>query len=246
MGAPFCGFFPLILLDGDFDLPQYRLAALADRRTQFGEGVRGIEVENIQKILVRKIVFRLQAAAGHERVCDADSGGTSELRPDVELIILLQKTAVNDVEDVLPVIVPVFPRELGSDLFKLSRKVGAGHAKPLLQHRRYRVLVFLLVLPQLGPGFLPAAGVGHIEHIAQKGLAAAVVDDGNASGPPPHIPAHPLIPEIIFRAGGGVGPLGVDQELFRVRIFIELLSRANLRVPKKFDGQVQVLFLRDS
>ncbi len=193
-----------------------------------------------------KVVFRLQAAAGHEGVFDADGGGVSELRPDVELIILLQKTAVNDVEDVLPVIVPVFPRELGSDLFKLSRKVGAGHAKPLLQHRRYRVLVFLLVLPQLGPGFLPAAGVGHIEHIAQKGLAAAVVDDGNASGPPPHIPAHPLIPEIIFRAGGGVGPLGVDQELFRVRIFIELLSRANLRVPKKFDGQVQVLFLRDS
>ena len=193
-----------------------------------------------------KVVFRLHAAAGHKSVGDADGGGVSELRPDVELIILLQKTAVNDVEDVLPVIVPVFPRELGSDLFKLSRKVGAGHAKPLLQHRRYRVLVFLLVLPQLGPGFLPAAGVGHIEHIAQKGLAAAVVDDGNASGTPPHIPAHPLIPEIIFRAGGGVGPLGVDQELFRVRIFIELLSRANLRVPKKFDGQVQVLFLRDS
>ena len=172
-----------------------------------------------------KVVFRLQAAAGHEGVCDADGGGVSELRSDVELIILLQKAAVNDAEDVLLVIVPIFRRKLGGDLLKLFREVAAGHVKPLLQRRRYRVLIFLPVLPQLGPGFLSAAGVSHIEHIAQKGPAAAVVDDGDARGSPTHIPAHPLIPEIIFRAGGGVGPLGVNQELLGVRIFIETARR---------------------
>ncbi len=185
-----------------------------------------------------KVVFRLQAAAGHEGVCDADGGGVSELRSDVELIILLQKTAVNDVEDVLPVFVPVFRRKLGGDLLKLFGQFTAGNVKPLCQRRRYRVLIFLLVLPQLGPGVLPAAGVGHIEHIAQKGPAAAVVDDGDARGPPTHIPAHPLIPEIIFRAGGGVGPLGVNQELLGVRIFLKLLSRGNVRLSKKFDGGI--------
>ncbi|NBI10615.1 hypothetical protein D1641_11415 [Colidextribacter sp. OB.20] len=229
-GVPFCGFFPLIFFDGDFDLPQHRLAPQADRRTQLRDGVLGVEVKNAQEILMFKVVFRLQAAAGHEGICDADGGGVSELRSDVELIILLQKAAVNDAEDVLLVIVPIFRRKLGGDLLKLFHEVAAGHVKPLLQRRRYRVLIFLPVLPQLGPGFLSAAGVSHIEHIAQKGPAAAVVDDGDTRGSPPHIPAHPLVPEIIFRAGGSVGPLGVNQELFGVRIFLKMLSRGNVRL----------------
>ena len=180
-----------------------------------------------------KVVFRLQAAAGHEGVCDADGGGVSELRSDVELIILLQKAAVNDAEDVLLVIVPIFRRKLGGDPLKLFHEVVAGHVKPLLQRRRYRVLIFLPVLPQLGPGFLSAAGVSHIEHIAQKGPAAAVVDDGDARGPPTHIPAHPLIPEIIFRAGGGVGPLGVNQELLGVRIFYRTAVKGEFKSSEK-------------
>ena len=168
-----------------------------------------------------KIVFRLQATAGHEGVCDADGGGVSELRPDVELIILLQKTAVNDVEDVLPVLVPVFRRKLGGDLLKLFGQVAAGNVKPLCQRRRYRVPMFLPIPPQLGPGVLFAASVGHIEHIPQERPVPAVVDDGDACGPPAHIPAHPLVPEVVLCAGGGVGPLGIDQELFGEGVFIE-------------------------
>ena len=76
--------------------------------------------------------------------------------------------------------------KLDGDLLKLFHEVAAGHVKPLLQRRRYCVLIFLPVLPQLGPGFLSAAGVSHIEHIAQKGPAAAVVDDGDARGSPHH------------------------------------------------------------
>lgn len=178
-----------------------------------------------------KVVFRLHPTAGHEGIGDADGGGVSELRPDVELIILLQKTAVNDTKDVLLVVVPIFACKLGGDLFKLFSQVAAGHVKPLFQRRRYGVLVFLPILPQPGPGILSAAGVGHIEHIPQKRPVSAVVYDGDARGPPAHIPAHPLIPEIIFRAGGGVGPLGVDQELFGVRIFIETPCRGEKGCP---------------
>ena len=82
-----------------------------------------------------KVAFRLQATAGHEGIGDADSGGVSELRPDVEFIILLQKGAVNDAEDVLLVIVPVFACKLGGNLFKLFRKVAAGHIIALFQCR---------------------------------------------------------------------------------------------------------------
>ena len=65
-----------------------------------------------------KIVFRLQAAAGHEGICDTDRGGVSELRPDIELIILLQEGAVNDVEEFVLVVGPVFRRKLNGDFLK--------------------------------------------------------------------------------------------------------------------------------
>ena len=170
---------------------------------------------------------RLQTAAGHKRVGDADGGGVAERRPDVELIIFLQKTPVNDVADVPLMLVPVFPGKLGSDGFKLfSQSVSAGNAEAIFQRRRHNVAVFLLIAPEVGRrGVLAAARVGHVEHIAQNRPAAAVVDEGDAGGSASHIPAHSLIPEIIFRAGGGVGPLGVDQELFAERIFIDPARR---------------------
>lgn len=83
LGAPFREFFSLIPFDGDFDLPQHRFAPLADRSTQLCDGIRGIEVENTQKILMLKVIFRLQPATGHEGKGDADGGGVSELLSDV-------------------------------------------------------------------------------------------------------------------------------------------------------------------
>ncbi|MVB13068.1 hypothetical protein CAFE_38230 [Caprobacter fermentans] len=47
-----------------------------------------------------EIGFRLQSAAGHQRVSDTDGGGASEGYSDVEIIIFLQKGTVNDVENV--------------------------------------------------------------------------------------------------------------------------------------------------
>lgn len=231
VGAPFCGFFPLIPFYGHFDLPQYRLAALAHRRTQLGEGVRGVEVEYVQKVLMGKIVLRFQPTPGHEDVSHADGGGTSELRSDAELIILPQETAVNDVEDVLLMLVPIFRRKLGRDLFQLLRQtaVSGRRVKSLLQRRRHRPGVFLPIFPQPGTGLRLAARVIHIEHIPQKRLAAAVVDDGDTHSAPPHIPAHLVLPGVVLGAGGGVGPLGMDQELLRERIFLKMLSRGNVR-----------------
>ena len=38
-----------------------------------------------------KVIARLQSAAGHEGVGDADGSGVSELHSDIEIIILLKK-----------------------------------------------------------------------------------------------------------------------------------------------------------
>ncbi len=81
-----------------------------------------------------KVIFRLQAAAGHEGKGDADGGGVSELLSDVKRIILLQKTSVNDVEQIVLMVVPVVRRKLTGDFFKLVGKaVLAGNAVPFRQ-----------------------------------------------------------------------------------------------------------------
>ncbi|WP_233452782.1 hypothetical protein [Caproicibacter fermentans] len=87
--APFRDVFALIIFNGDFDLPQHPFACLTDRRAEGGDGIRRVEIKDAQKVLMLKVFVGFQPAAGQNRVSDADRGGISELRSDVELIIFL-------------------------------------------------------------------------------------------------------------------------------------------------------------
>ena len=89
MLAPFRELFALIISDGNANLPQHLLIDLADRRSQRTDGSRGVEVENRHKVLMGKIAFRLQSAAGHQGVGNADSSGCLKLCFDVKFIIFL-------------------------------------------------------------------------------------------------------------------------------------------------------------
>ena len=89
MGSPFFDGLALGISDGNANLPQYLLIDLADRRSQRADGGRGVEIENRHKVLMGKIVFRLQSAAGHQGVGNADGGGGLKLYFDVKLIIFL-------------------------------------------------------------------------------------------------------------------------------------------------------------
>lgn len=183
-----------------------------------------------------EVVIRFQAAAGHEHISDADSGCTAKCRASVKLIIPLQEGTVNDVENVFPVVVPVFVCQLRGNLLQLAREAALpGNIESLLQSRRYCVPVFFPVLPKVRiQAIVHAACVGDIEHIAQNRPAPAVVNEGDTSGAAPDVPAHSLVPEVVFRAGGSVRPLGVNHQLFREGIFLKLLSRGNVRLNLKF------------
>ncbi len=173
-----------------------------------------------------KILVRLQPTAGHENVSNTDSGGIFELHSDVECIIFFQKTSVNDVDDVLLMVGPVFLCKLAGDFFKLFREIiPIRDTVPLCQRRRYDFPMFLPIGPKPWPGVFLASGVGHIEHIPQDRPVAAGINKGNPLGPTSYIPAHLVIPKIVFRAGGGVGPLSVDHKLVREGIFIDLTCR---------------------
>ena len=87
--APFREFLALVILDGDFNLPQHLSVDPAHRRTQLGGGFRGVEVEDIQEILVFKVALRVKTASGHEQIGDADGGGAAKRDAYVEIIIAI-------------------------------------------------------------------------------------------------------------------------------------------------------------
>ena len=170
-----------------------------------------------------EIDFRLQSAAGHQRVSDADGGSTSEGYSDVEIIIFLQKGTVNDVEKVALVLCPVFIGKPGGYLFQLVGKaVLCGNIIGFFQRLRHRGFMFRAVLPEIKlTGVFTPAGIGNIKHITQFRSVAAVIQESNSLGTTPNITAHCIVPEVIFRTGGSIGPLGENHHLLRERILIK-------------------------
>ena len=193
--APFRELLTLIMLDGDTDLPQHLLVDLADRRSQRPNRGRGIEIENRHEVLMLEILVCIQPTAGHQGVGDADGGGGLKLDFDVEIIVLLQERTVNDVAKVLLMLVPILTRQFSSHINELLGKIVTGNAVVAFKHGRHRPNVLFLQLPQPGgTGVFAGAGVGNIEHIAQAGLVAGIVHQGNTLGATAHIPAHFFIP----------------------------------------------------
>lgn len=213
----------LIVFYRDFDLPQDLFADLAHRCAEGVCRVRGVEVEDAEEVLMLKEGFRLHAAAGHKGVGDADRCGFFEGCFFVVVIILLQIGIRNDAENIPPVIVPIFFGKERRNPLKLIRKaIGCRDAVILFQHIGNSVPVLRAQLPQIdAAAVLAPARVGNVKNIPEPRLIAAGVDEGDALAPAPDIPAHAVIPEIIFGAGGGVRTLHIDHKLFVIGVLIE-------------------------
>ena len=175
-----------------------------------------------------EIAFRLQPTAGHQRVSNADRCGTSESHSDVELIILLQKTIVNDAENVTLVLRPILIRKLGRNFFKLVGKtIFTGNLISITKHSRNCFLMLRAVLPEIKlAGVFTPAGIGNIKHISKPGKVPAVINERDPLGAAPHISPHGVVPKVIFRTGRCIGPLGENHHLLRERIFIEPRRRS--------------------
>lgn len=129
-----------------FNGAQNFLAHFADRRSQNGDGFRGIPVENGQKILVDKTFVGMASAAGQQGVFGADSSSFPEGNPDVEFIVSFQIASVNDAEDLPAVIQPLVHDQLlngGMHLF-FQR---AGDVVTVFQRAAGGIFVLLCKLP---------------------------------------------------------------------------------------------------
>ena len=209
MFAPFLVGFTLCISDGNADLPQHLLVDLTDRCSQRPDGGRGVEIKDCHEIFVGEVAFRLQSAAGHQSVSDTDGGGCLELHSDVILIIFLQKGTVNDIEEVLLMLRPIFLGQFSSYLRELSGKIITGNIIGALKHGLHRIQMALFQLPQPGSaGMFTGSGVGNVKNIAQAGPVPGIVHQSNSLGAAPYIPAHLFIPQIVLCTGGGIRSLG--------------------------------------
>ena len=195
MFAPFLVGFALCISDSNADLPQHLLVDLADRCSQRSDGCRSIEIKDRHEIFVVEVAFRFQSTAGHQSVSDTDGGCCLELYSDVKLIIFLQKGTVNDIEEVLLMLRPVFLGQFSGYLRELSGEVITRNIIGALQHGRHRIPVLFLQLPQPGgAGMFAGPGVRDVEHIAQTGFITGIVHQGDTLGATAHIAAHFFIP----------------------------------------------------
>ena len=232
MFAPFLVGFALCISDGNADLPQHLLVDLADRCSQRPDGGRGVEIKDCHEIFVVEVAFRLQSTAGHQSVSDTDGGCCLELYSDVKLIIFLQKGTVNDMEEVLLMLRPVFLSQFSGYLSELSGKVITGNIIGALQHDLHRIQMALLQLPQPGSaGMFTGSGVGNVKDITQARSVPGIVHQSNPFGTAPYISAHLFIPQIVLRTGGGVRSLGIDHQLLMERVLVKSGCRSKEPCP---------------
>ena len=204
------------------DLQQHLATALTDGGAQGGHGGRRVELINVSESLGSKAVFGGVPAPGQEGEGGAGGDGPLEGKPSVEFIVLLQHGICKDAADLLLVAGPVGIGQHSGHIRKLLGQVCRVSAVAALQHSRHRNPVPVLQRPQPGVARIgPGTGVGQIKHIPQAQLVARIVQQGDALGAAPDIAVHAVVPDIVGCAGGGVGALGIDHELVRVRVLVQ-------------------------
>jgi hypothetical protein len=126
------------------------------------------------------------------------------------------------VEDVILMLMPIFICYLRGDLLQLASKaLFAGNRILLFQSRRNRILMLREVLPkERAAGIFPAARVGNIKDVPNPRLVARGINERDSLGAAPDITAHFIVPDLIIGAGHRVRTLGINHELFVVRILI--------------------------
>ena len=220
--APFRQLFAFVFFDGDFDTEQDFFANLADGAAQSIYRLGRIEVKDRHELLRVKVGILYQPAPGQQGVGGADGGCVEKCHAFVIVMIPLQIRSVNDAEDVLLVGKEIFCDFDGGNLLQLfCDSAIIGNGKLFLQSGRNCLLMLRAVFPEIGAaGAFRGAGIRYIEHIFQLRSVPGVVDQGDAFRAPSNIAPHPLVPQFVIRAGGSVGPLGVDHELLMVRVLV--------------------------
>ena len=124
-------------------------------------------------------------------------------------------------------IVPVIHRKPERGIFNLVCQPAVT-----FQNLRNRILVPFFHSPEPDiTGIFPCSGVRNIENIADFLVTTCIVKQCNSGRTALNVPSNALVPCFKIRAGGRVGTLSVDHELFMVWIFVQPCRRCQKRLP---------------
>ena len=218
--------------DGAFDIPQHIPAAIADRRTQCIDSIRGRKIVNCLKIVPVKITLWFKTAPFQNGVHDADCSGTLELEFQSGFIIIHKERPVNDGENVCAVVVPVGFCQLSGNVCNLLTKPFMVNAVFSCQHFRYRLEQVIVELPHLRvTGIAPNPGIAYIKDIMQPRDTAGLVEQGDTLRPSAHIAVHPIVPDVKTRAGSRIRTLGIDHQLVGKAVLVQPGCRSQVVRP---------------
>lgn len=138
-------------------------------------------------------------------------------------MIPLQIRSVNDAKDVLLVGKIVFRDLNAGNLVELFHEIFIkGNPKLLFQGSGNHLLMLWAVFPKIwAAGTLPLPGVCYVKHIFELGSVPGIVYECDSFCTSADVAAHAVVPKIVFCAGGGFGPLGIDHKLLMVGVFVE-------------------------
>ena len=225
---------PLIAPDGAAYLVDKVFGNGAGGITQVVEDSRGRKLYDPGKVLVLQIVHGVQTAAGEDGVLDAGGQEISETHFQIEIIQILQQTALRVVGEVLQML----PVDFIGGAFSLLHEHPANvpflrGAVLTLQRPGNGGVVILPKLPQVGcPRPSERAGVCHVKDEFQMWLTTVLVDQSNARGPRFYPAPHGIVPQLHGGASSSVRALGVDQDLVIETIFVD--TGGNGQVPFPF------------
>ena len=163
-----------------------------------------------------------QPAPGQQNISRADGSGVEECHAFVIVMILFQIRSVNDAEKVLLMGEEIFGNFYRRNLFQLVGEVTSiPDAVLLLQSMGNSLLILRAEFPEVGAArALCAAGICDIKHIPEPGSIPRVVNKGDSLCALPNVASHAFVPQVVFGAGGGIWPLGVDHKLLMVGVFV--------------------------
>ena len=213
-------------LDGALDISQNIAAAIADRRAERVHGSRCRKIVDRLEILLIKRIYGFKSASFQQHIGDAHDCRGFELHLSCGLIIAHKIGAVKDADNIVVVVFPVEIDQFPGSVCKLLLENFVLDAILGSKHFGYGLLQLVVEPPQVrATGIYSSTRVRHIENIAQARVSSGLVQQGNALGTLAYIAVHATDPNVIFGAGGGIGPLGVDHELFREAVLVQMGSR---------------------
>ena len=151
----------------NFDVAEQLLCAAAYRHAKGIDRIGRVEVEHIQVFNIVDKVLGIKAAS-----CEGDIGDTQRrsLRKGgllIKLIIFCGIAAVNVIEQVTTIVLPVIickQCRYAADLF--NEAFPCGNTEAVMRCIRYYILMFQPQFPkQRAEGVLPAARIGNVEYI---------------------------------------------------------------------------------